>query len=71
MSNVDIVEYLKSLGLLAVPLIIGVIWLNSFALVALQGIYARLFRPGKNIKKAFGEWAVVTGGKVNYFEGDR
>lgn len=39
----------------------------------LHGIYARLLRPGKNIAKKFGPWAVVTGatdgiGKAMAFE---
>jgi hypothetical protein len=45
--------------------IAGLIWFLGHALVAVQGIYARILRPGKNIKKTFGEWAVVTGGNFH------
>lgn len=39
---------------------VGAFFFASLALQLLQGIYARLFRPGKNLLKA-GKWAVVTG----------
>ena len=65
-------------ALLAVPLVsrvlvtLGVILVVRFALTTVEGIYARLIRPGKNLKR-YGSWALVTGatdgiGKAMAFE---
>ena len=43
-----------------VILIVGFLLLLKYVLDLLQGIYARLLRPGKNLVKQ-GKWAVVTG----------
>jgi len=47
-------------AILLVMQAIGLIYIASFALQFIHGIYARLIRPGKNLKKA-GKWAIVTG----------
>lgn len=39
---------------------LGVYVVATFALSVLGGVWARLLRPGKNLKK-YGQWAVVTG----------
>jgi hypothetical protein len=44
---------------LALGLLVALRWLAT----AVLGIYARILRPGKNIRKQYGEWAIVTGGK--------
>lgn len=44
--------------LLALGLLVALRWLAT----ALTGVYARILRPGKNIRKVYGEWAIVTGG---------
>lgn len=36
--------------------VIGALYIIYWAYVALNGIYARLFRPGKNLKKVYGQW---------------
>ena len=41
-------------------LTVGFLLLLKYVLDLLQGIYARLLRPGKNLVKQ-GKWAVVTG----------
>lgn len=41
--------------------IVGGLYISSYVYVFLVGIYARLLRPGKNLKKSYGPWAVVTG----------
>lgn len=53
--------------------VLGLATLLRFLSVFLYGIYARLIRPGKNLKKRYGEWALVTGatdgiGKAMAFE---
>jgi 17beta-estradiol 17-dehydrogenase / very-long-chain 3-oxoacyl-CoA reductase len=40
---------------------VGFIVLLQIVYTALHGVYARLLRPGKNLKKKYGLWAVVTG----------
>lgn len=52
---------------------VGCLVALQFVHVFLHGIYARLLRPGKNIKKVYGSWAVITGatdgiGKAMAFE---
>jgi len=52
--------------------IVGGIYVVKFILTLLEGIYARLLRPGKNLKR-YGSWALVTGatdgiGKAMAFE---
>lgn len=61
---IDLISFCSALGALC---------LAQYALVFLQGLWARLIRPGKNIKRTFGEWAVITGatdgiGKAMAFE---
>ena len=51
---------------------LGSLLVIRFILTAIEGIYARLLRPGKNLKK-YGSWALVTGatdgiGKAMAFE---
>lgn len=36
--------------------VIGIIYILYWTFVALNGVYARLFRPGKNLKKVYGQW---------------
>jgi 17beta-estradiol 17-dehydrogenase / very-long-chain 3-oxoacyl-CoA reductase len=53
--------------------IVGLAVVISYILVAIKGIYARCLRPGKNITKTFGKYAIVTGatdgiGKAMAFE---
>lgn len=36
--------------------VIGILYIVYWAYVALNGIYARLLRPGKNLKKIYGSW---------------
>jgi 17beta-estradiol 17-dehydrogenase / very-long-chain 3-oxoacyl-CoA reductase len=52
---------------------VGFLILVQIAYTAIHGIYARLIRGGKNLKKKYGLWAVVTGstdgiGKAMAFE---
>lgn len=52
---------------------IGALVVGKFLLTFVKGIYARLLRPGKNLKRTYGEWAIVTGatdgiGKAMAFE---
>lgn len=59
--------------LITVCAALGALVFLKHALVLLQGLYARLLRPGKDIKRSYGEWAVVTGatdgiGKAMAFE---
>lgn len=53
--------------------VIGAAVVLSYVLTFLKGIYARCLRGGKNLKRTFGTWAVVTGatdgiGKAMAFE---
>jgi 17beta-estradiol 17-dehydrogenase / very-long-chain 3-oxoacyl-CoA reductase len=41
--------------------LIGVVYVLSYLLTFLSGFYARIIRPGKNLKKNYGSWAIVTG----------
>lgn len=59
--------------LIPVCVVLGALCLLQYVHAAVQGIYARLLRPGKNIKRTYGDWAVVTGatdgiGKAMAFE---
>ncbi|KAJ7100984.1 hypothetical protein O6H91_Y578300 [Diphasiastrum complanatum] len=40
---------------------LGVIYLLKLALLLLQGVWVAFLRPGKNLSKTYGTWAVVTG----------
>lgn len=56
-----------------VSFVVGAVVLVYFVWGFVAGIYNHFFRPGKNIVKAFGQWAVVTGatdgiGKAMAFE---
>jgi len=53
--------------------IVGFLILLQLVFTLVNGIYSRLLRPGKNLKKKYGLWAVVTGatdgiGKAMAFE---
>ncbi len=53
--------------------IVGFLLLLNFVYTAIHGVYARLIRGGKDLKKKYGLWAVVTGstdgiGKAMAFE---
>lgn len=65
-------------SIISIPIInkilvaLGTILVVRFALTTIEGIYARLIRSGKNLKK-YGSWALVTGatdgiGKAMAFE---
>jgi len=59
--------------LYAIFVAIGVLFSAKYIVSILNEIFNRLFRGGKNIKKTFGSWAVVTGatdgiGKAMAFE---
>lgn len=41
---------------------VGTLYILSFVFDFVHGIFARLIRPGKDVKKIYGTWAVVTGG---------
>lgn len=41
---------------------VGVITIVYFLADILKGFYARFIRAGKNLKKVYGQWAIVTGG---------
>jgi hypothetical protein len=45
---------------------IGFAVVGLFLLDFLKGIYNHFVRPGKNIVKRYGKWAVITGGTVPY-----
>jgi len=53
-------EFLHPLLHKAIALV-GGLYLLSFLVEFVQGFYARFLRGGKNLKKAYGEWAIVTG----------
>lgn len=62
-----------SVDLITVCSAVGALCLLKYVWVALHGVYARVLRPGKNIKRTYGDWAVVTGatdgiGKAMAFE---
>jgi hypothetical protein len=42
-------------------LFVGAAFVLHYVHVFVGGIYARLFRSGKNIEKSYGKWAIVTG----------
>lgn len=48
--------------LFLITAVIGVAVVLSAVFTFVKGIYARVLRPGKNLKKDYGSWAVITGG---------
>jgi hypothetical protein len=44
--------------------VVGAIYLFSYLWTFVSGIYNHFIRPGKNIVKRYGAWAVVTGGQL-------
>lgn len=47
--------------------IIGALYLSTYLYDFLIGIYNHFLRPGKNIVKRYGRWAVITGGVFAFF----
>lgn len=66
-------EFLRSDNFTTATSLVGAIVVFSFLWDFICGIYNHFLRPGKNIVKTFGQWAVVTGatdgiGKAMAFE---
>jgi len=73
MSSLLNIEQLTQNPLQATLVALGAFVILQFLLTALNGFYAHFLRSGKNLKKTYGEWAVVTGatdgiGKAMAFE---
>jgi hypothetical protein len=45
--------------------VIGALYLFSYFWTFTSGIYNHFIRPGKNIVRRYGTWAVVTGGELS------
>lgn len=60
--HVEYVEFIQAQPWWALfPAIIGLLSLLKFSLLLLRWIYISFLRPGKPLRRRYGQWAVVTG----------